>query len=295
MTTIAEAPAEAAPVIEVPGIYGPEQLDEAAYHADPVPAGSLSFSGAKKLLPPSTPARFAWDRAHPPAPSASMELGTAAHKMVLGIGPELAVVDAKDWRTKAAQQKAEEIRARGGVPLLPDQMAQVKAMAAAIRAHPVARALFDPERGGSPEQSVFWVDGTYGIWRRCRIDWLPDLNGPQPILGDFKTTGKSADLRSMTRAITDYRYYMQAAWYADGIEAITGLALPFVFCFQETQPPYLVNHAQLTPADLRTGREWNAAACERYRDCTEAGIWPGYPDEVQTIHLPPWVARGEFE
>jgi PDDEXK-like domain of unknown function (DUF3799) len=280
-------------VITEPGIY--DGLPEDIYHRDPVPAGSLSFSGAKKLLPPSTPARFKYDRDNPPAPSQAMELGTAAHKLILGTGPDLVVVDAKDWRTNAAKEAAAEIRAAGCVPLLPPEMAQVKAMAAAIRAHPVASALFDPERGGHAEQSLFWPDETFGIWRRCRMDWMPDLDGPRPILGDYKTTGKTADHRAIARAMTDYRYFMQHPWYADGVKAITGLDLPFVFCFQETAPPYLISVAQLSGEDVRSGRAWNTAACERYRDCTESGVWPGYSNEVQRIVLPAWVARGDFE
>ena len=63
-------------VITEPGVY---TMDEADYHADPVPGGSLSCSGAKKLL--ACPARFAYDREHPPAPTPAMELGTAAHKL----------------------------------------------------------------------------------------------------------------------------------------------------------------------------------------------------------------------
>jgi hypothetical protein len=37
-------------------------------------------------------------------------------------------------------------------------------------------------------------------------------------------------------------------------------------------------------------------ACERFRDCTESGIWPGYsdePEDIETIRLPPWVTRIE--
>ena len=49
--------AEAEVVVDEPGVY--DGLDEAAYHADPVPGGSLSASGAKLLLPPSCPALYA--------------------------------------------------------------------------------------------------------------------------------------------------------------------------------------------------------------------------------------------
>lgn len=285
------AVAEESVIIDQPGIY--DGLDEQRYHADPVPATSLSHSGAKHLLPPSTPAQFAWDRAHPPEPSKSMELGTAAHKLVLGTGPELAVVDATDWRTKAAKDEATEIRARGGVPLLPEQMAVVRAMAAALRAHETASALFDPERGGRPEQSVFWPDDETGIWRRCRLDWMPDLDGPMPIIADYKTSA-TLDDRAIVRHMADFRYFMQSPWYVDGLAAITGEQYPFVFVFQQTSPPYLVRIAQLDERGMETGRRYNRAACQRFRDCTQAGVWPGYEDEVLQVELPPWIERGVF-
>ena len=47
------------------GVY--DGMDEDAYHADPVPGGSLSASGAKLLLPPSCPALYHYRRDHPKA------------------------------------------------------------------------------------------------------------------------------------------------------------------------------------------------------------------------------------
>ena len=54
-----------------PGVY---EMDEATYHQDPVPGGSLSASGAKLLLPPSCPALYAWRRDHPKV-SAEFDFG----------------------------------------------------------------------------------------------------------------------------------------------------------------------------------------------------------------------------
>src|SRR2546421_646443 len=95
-----------APTIDVttitePGLY--EDLSVETYHADPVPVGSLSSSGARKLLPPGCPALFAYEREHPPEPTATFDLGHAAHKMVLGVGPEVVKIDADNWRTNAVK------------------------------------------------------------------------------------------------------------------------------------------------------------------------------------------------
>ena len=152
------------------GVY--DGMPEDAYHADPVPGGSLSASGAKLLLPPSCPARYHYDRTFGRPPKAEFDYGTAAHKYVLGTGPEIVPVDAPDWRTNAAKEARDQARFEGKVPLLTGTLGPVMGMAAAIRRHPQAGALLDPERG-MPEQSLFWIDEDTGIWRRARLDFPP--------------------------------------------------------------------------------------------------------------------------
>ena len=50
-----------------------ENMPEAEYHAHP----ALSSTGARRLLPPSCPALFAYEREHPPQPKAAFEHGRA--------------------------------------------------------------------------------------------------------------------------------------------------------------------------------------------------------------------------
>ena len=274
-------------VITEPGVY---TMDEADYHADPVPGGSLSASGARKLL--ASPARFAYDREHPPEPTPAMELGTAAHRLVLGTGPELAVIDAPDWRTRAAKEAAAAAREAGAVPLLTTEHEQVQMMAAALRNHPIAAALFDPERG-DPEQSLFWTDDRTGVWMRARLDWLPRHPPGRLIIGDYKTA-ISASPDGFTRDVANFGYHQQAAFYCDGATAL-GLAdnPAFLFVVQEKAAPYLVAVYELDVLAMEAGRARNRLAAEMYRDCTEAGIWPGYPAEIGLISLPPWATRTE--
>jgi hypothetical protein len=268
-------------------------MPEHVYHADPVPGGSLSSSGARRLLAPSCPARFRWERDHPPLSTPNMERGTAAHRLVLGTGAEIVQVAADDWRKKDAQDLRDKARADGKVPLLAAEYRKVQDMAAALRAHPWAAALFDPDRG-RPEQSLFWRDGLADIWRRARLDWLPDAGRKRLVITDYKTTS-SADPDSIAKSVYTFGYYMQAAWYLDGVQALgIGEDPAFIFVFQETAAPYLVNVIQLDWPALRAGAERNRAAIERYRDCTDSGIWPGYnPDirDIPTISRPAWAAR----
>ena len=288
-----EAPA-ATPIIEQPGIY---DIPEDLYHSDPVPGGSLSYSGAKKLLPPSCPAKFKYEREHPPQPSQAMELGSAAHKLVLGVGADIVVMDYEDWRTKAAREAREGARALGKVPLLPAEYAEAQAIAAAVHAHPVVQHfnLFNPEYGAA-ERSLFWQDAETGVWLRSRLDWLPfpGRSGHRFIVGDLKTTA-SADRGSIAKSVANFRYFMQAPFYVDGVRALDyGQDPAFLFVFVETAPPYLVTVAQLDDDAMDAGRALNRKAIERYRDCMESGVWPGYsdfPTDIELISLPPWTLR----
>jgi hypothetical protein len=143
-------------------------LPEEQYHADPVPGGSLSSGGARTLLEPGGPAKFDYGRNHPRASTKAFDLGHAAHTMALGVGAGLVVVDARDWKTKAAQEAKAEAYALGGVPVLSADFQRVAAMVDAIKAHPIAGALILAE--GDAEQSLFWIDQDTGVWCRARHD-----------------------------------------------------------------------------------------------------------------------------
>ena len=148
-----------------PDVY---DIPEAEYHADPVPGGSLSCSGAKKLLPPSCPALFDYERTHGQPYKKAFEFGSAAHKLVLGAGPELVVVTGTGkggpnaWQNDDDKAKAAAVRQRGAIPLKPAEMAEVQAMAAKLREHPIASALLVPE-GAKPEQTLIWEEQETGI------------------------------------------------------------------------------------------------------------------------------------
>lgn len=284
--------AAAGVVVEEPGVY---DMPADVYLADPVPGGSLSASGARKLLPPSCPALFDYERRNRPIPTAEFSFGHAAHRLVLGVGPDIVVVDADSWRTKGAQEARDAAEAEGKTPLLPRDYEVVMAMLVALHAHPVARALFD-DRTGRPEQSLFWRDPETGIMCRARLDWLRHTDTDRRlIVPDFKTAVSAAPER-FERALHDYGYNRQAAWYLDGVKAL-GLAdnPAFVFVVQEKTPPYLVSTFEPDALSLEAGRHYNRQARLVYAECQASGRWPGYSDEVELISLPPWAQNQYFQ
>jgi len=270
-----EAPAEVEP-----GLY---DIDADTYHSDPIPGGSLSSTGAKKLAS-SCPAKFKYWLDNPEPPKKTLDLGTAAHRLVLDDGPELVLVDAARWDTNAVKAEVAAIRAEGGIPLKRHELEQVEAMAAQLRQDPEAARLLEPGSGVA-EQSAFWEDS--GIWRRARFDWL--RNDGQIV--DYKTA-RSCRREDLEKAFYEHGYAQQQEWYLDG-----GLALdlvdpeqPFQFVLQEKEPPYLVVVTTCDPMARGIGRHLNEVALNTYAICRASGEWSGYLPNPMTA-LPSWVER----
>lgn len=259
-----------------------EDMPEVEYHAHP----ALSSSGARKLLPPSCPAIFDHERHNPPEPKAVFDLGSAAHKLVLGAGQPIRVIDAPDWRTKAAQAERAAAREADEIPLLTHEHEQVKAMAAALGLHPVARQLF---REGTAELSLFWRDDRSGVECRARFDWLTENAIGDAVVVDYKTCA-SADPRHIARSVASFGYHVQQAWYMDAARA-TGVADDpgFLFVCQEKSPPYVVTVASLDREAVEHGAHLARRARSIFAECEATGEWPIYSDDVVRVSVPSWA------
>lgn len=274
-------------IIDEPGVY--DGLSDEQYHNDPVPGGSLSSTGARKLLPPSCPALFKHERDHGQPQRPEFDFGRAAHAKVLGVGAPVVIIDAADWRTKAAREERDAAYAEGKTPLLANEHEQVKAMAAALREHPIAGALLQPDLGDA-ELSAFWVDDETGIWCRARFDFLRNRATGRLVICDYKTSA-SVSLDHIQRSVHNYGYFQQASWYLDGAVAcgIADWSAAFLFVFQMKTAPYLVTVVELDRDALDAGRNLNRRAREIYRDCMASGVWPGHSADVELVSLPAWA------
>ncbi|MGA4941738.1 PD-(D/E)XK nuclease-like domain-containing protein [Streptomyces cinereoruber] len=277
MTTIVQAPP------------APEMRDGVpaeVYHAD---RSSISSSGLRALLDPGCPAQFKYDRDQPPAPKKAFDLGHAAHKLVLGEGPDLEVVEGARWDTKVAKAQVAEIRERGGIPLKQAEFDQVQAMAAALREHPHAGPLLAPGTGLA-EQSLYWTDPGTGVRCRVRPDWLKQMPG-LTLAVDYKSCVDASPV-AVSRAIRDRAYHQQDALYIDGIQAVLSPDdVRFVFVFQSKTAPYLITVRELTQQDRDIGRARNEKALRIYAECERTGYWPdwtGPTTDIPQIGMPTW-------
>lgn len=294
-TVTGPTPGPGVVAVTSPGTIDDLPLEQ--YIADPVPGGSLSSSGARLLVKPGGPAKYRARTDQPAAPSDAMQLGTALHTKVLGVGPRHRVpCDVKGnpyvrWDSNAAREAVAEIRSAGDIPVKADDAAKVDAMAEAILGHPDARTLI--ETPGRPEVSAFVQDDVTGVWMRARFDWLPDTDGGSLLLWDLKSTRDASD-DGCARAIGDYGYHQQADWHSD-VAARLGLAdqVALVLVMQETTAPFLVNVVAPARDDLRRAALLNAHARHLFRSCRADDTWPGYSTEIHTVAMKPWAVTME--
>lgn len=263
----------------IPGLY---DIDAETYHQDPIPGGSLSSTGARKLIA-HCPARFAYDLLNPEPYKKVFDFGTAAHSLVLGDGPDLVLVDAARWDTNEIKARVAAHREAGKIPLKKPDLDKVHDMATELAKHPEAAELLTPG-SGIAEQSMFWKTGS--VWCRARLDWLR----PDGIV-DYKTC-RSAHPDAIQKAVQDHGYHIQEDWYRRGAIALELVdpTAPFHFVFQEKEPPYLVTVARL---DLwrDIAHEDSERALFLYANSRDTGHWPGYATEPAIISPPAWLER----
>lgn len=277
-----------------PGMHA--DIPEDRYHADDLlPAPTLSSSLARVILDRSPlHAWYAHPRLNPdfePAPaSAALDLGACAHAMLLGRGQPIVIIDAENFRTKAAQQARDQARAEGKIPMLPHDHDRALEMAAAVREQLAKipgceRTLVD----GAPEQTLVWGEAG-DVWCRARLDWME--MSPGLIVTDLKSTGQSANPFGLGRKIADMGYDVQAAFYRRGLKAL-GLEdgrrpATFRFAFFEDEPPYALSVCELDAMSMDWAHRKVERAIAAWRMSMQSGRWSGYPPMIARLELPAW-------
>lgn len=264
------------------------------YHAN----DALGSTGAR-IIASDCPAAFRWQE---PQVKREFDIGNATHLLCLEpdkFKAKIAVVEGYDkkgnpsagYASQDAKDQRAASRAAGKLPLLPDELEGVRAMRAAIFDDPIAGVAF---RAGQAEQSLFWTDPEFGVRCKTRPDWLP---AHVRYLIDIKTS-MSADPRDFEKAVVNYGYHQQAAWYIDGVEAALGhKPEKFAFIVISKKPPHLVTTCWLDEDAIAWGRILNRYARGVYAWCKAHDHWPSYqpdilgPPQAFTISLPLWAIK----
>ncbi len=271
-----------------PGIYA--DISNEQYHA----SQGISKSGIVKLLrsPRHYWAAYLDPEREPFEETTAMKIGSAAHKLILepdDFYDEFTRMPAKVEGMNANRKDYKEAKAvleeKGLTVLKKDQMQMVEKMADRVHAHPEAGPMLS---GGLAEQSFYWIDQDTGVLCKCRPDyWIPGIALP-----DLKTTTDARD-DEFAKSCGKFTYHIQAAFYADGVKALTGDDMHMPFIAVEKELPYELNVFWIEPADVSLGRSEYKRALEIYAECVEKDDWPGYPTKVRTISLPGWYSKGK--
>lgn len=288
--------------IERPGIY--TDMSTTDYFEDPCPQPSLTQSVAKILLDKSP--LHAW-HAHPrlnpdwrPDDPTKFDVGNIAHKLMIGRGKDIVVLDKfDDWRTNAAKEAREAAAADGKLAVLGKKFALADRMVKAAREQLELRMLsfvFDPEFGAG-EVVTAWQDD--GFWCRQMIDWL---SGDRLFFVDYKTTDMSAAPHGLGRMMVNANWPIQAAMGERGLKAVypLGPRRRYLFVVQETEKPYALNVVEMSESALTMGRKMLAMAFHIWKDSITRDRWPGYPTEIIVPDYPgyaeaSWLDREQTE
>lgn len=211
------------------------------------------------------------------------EIGSAIHAAIFELEwfkSKWVILDEIQYRTEPDYKKA--AKALGGAFVLTGvEGRQIRGMYQAVRKH--KRAIELLQEPGWSELSGFKRDEN-GIIRKVRFDRLT-------ISGKILDLKKCQDARprEFSKSIGNYDYHMQAAWYLDTFNLITGLdADGFRFIAVEEKSPHGVAVYPIDEPSLMIGRDDYQEAYATYLECVQTDAWPAYSDDEQEISVPSW-------
>jgi hypothetical protein len=224
-----------------------------------------------------------------PEEASHFDKGAAAHALLLGRGRAITVVDAPDWRTKAAKEAREAARADGKTPVLGKDYAVAVEMAREVRNElaltPGCERAFVE---GDAERVLIWQEPC-GIWCRAMLDWME----PDGTVWDLKTSAGSAHPLALGRKAADMGWDVKQAFYQRGLEALKIPMKKFHFVVQENYEPFAVSVMELDAEALHYGRRKVEAAILMWNACLRSNAWPSYPRMIHRAEMPAYALARE--
>lgn len=163
-----------------------------------------------------------------------------------------------------------------------DDMAQIQAMVASVRAHPLGRQML---REGEPELTVVWQDDETGLKCKCRADYYVSRH---ELVVDAKSA-LNASPEQFKRDIVKYRYHVQDALYRAGFSAADKPVRHFAFLAVEKERPHAVAIYELDSDAIGRGYTATRRNMDTLAECMRKNKWPGYSESIQSLELPPWA------
>lgn len=225
-------------------------------------------------------------------PTDAMRRGNVLDRMLLGVGPELVVVEAKDWRTKAAQEARDAAELAGKLPVLVGKLGDYNDVVDAWRSQLADRGI---TLVGKSQVKLDWTSD--GVPCRGILDHLI-LDEDSATIYDVKTCDDASDA-AITRSIVTYGYDIQHAAYVEAVSELNPdiagrVRMKFIFCETERVNAYAINIKPLGGTMRELGeRKWKRAK-RMWGECLRTGRYPGYESD-QPIEATPFQLSEEME
>lgn len=265
------------------------------YTADPCAKPSLNQSVAKILMEKSPLHAY---MAHPRLgglrreATKAMDIGTLAHKFLLGEGHEIIIVNADDWRTNAAKQQRDEAREKGFTAILQKQFDESYFATERIKENLALLDIDLQEEGSQNEFKIqFKSDGV--LCRRALDSWHED----KLQIRELKSTA-CAHPTACARQAINLGYDIE---YAASIDAIQTLhpeyagRIDFLFIFVELEAPFAVYACRPDGVFSQLGfHKWDQAK-KIWKQCLEENVWPAYSEIIGSLSAPLWAMKQLIE
>ena len=223
----------------------------------------------------------------------ALMLGSLGHTMILEMDKlteRYLVMPKVDGRTTSGkeQKKLAQKQADGEGKILISQEDFTHAWGGRenILKNPVTSNVFQKAKGKNEISGFFNHPEFNNIKGAFRVDKLLE---EQKIAIDLKIM-ESANPYAFIGAIKKFGYHMQAAWYLDGLKAITGDTYDFIFVVCEKSYANNVQAYRLSEKDLEKGRDDIRAIVKKYQEYQGANEdkrnrLSGYYDGIQTLEV----------
>lgn len=254
---------------------------------------ALSITHLKELR--RSPLHYRYAGEHPKETPA-LALGTAAHTATLE--PERFERQFASWdrRSKSGNLCPRNgkwwdafLQANVGKEILTeDQYLNALAIAAAVRADPIAKRYLE---AGEPEVVMTWSMG--GRDCKGRVDWMTSYPGDVPTLVGLKS---ARDCRPFIfgSAAAKLGYHLQWGYYFNGFSIIRdGVKPRMVEIVVESTPPHAVVVYRIPDDVLLQGEEEFQQLMTMLAICEREGSWPGPATVEQDLTLPSWVYQAD--
>lgn len=222
----------------------------------------------------------------------AMSAGQILHTLLLGKGRDVDVIDAKDYRTKAAQEARDNALMSGFTPVLRHEYDDIMSSLEVMRSRLAEAGV---RLDGEKEVCLEWYEEgkDHPILCRGMMDNVFIADG---VIIDVKKA-ESAHPRACGRHMVDYGYDIQHAAYTSALTKLDpSLAgrVKMKFAFIEMSPPYCVMVGEPDGLMRELGAMKWARAVRLWERCLATSEWPGYPKETVQLECAPWQFEGEI-